>query len=134
MSDNDDFSKLLSQKLKEGMKTSNDDDFFPELDDEDKEKDEKDVLGNHERISSLIGLSCSIHEVNAISVTLLIATDSVERVWCQAVPEGTSVDPTHLPSQLSGEAGPKKQSTVVCILISRNTEFSPFSSSSRFSV
>ena len=60
----------------------------------------------------LIGLSSSIHDVNAVSITLIVSVESMERVWCQAVPEGTAVYPEQLQGQFPGEAVTEKKSIV----------------------
>jgi hypothetical protein len=61
----------------------------------------------------LIGLASNIHDVNGMSVTLIVSVESIERVWCQAVPEGTFVDPEQLQDQFLGETVSEKES-IVC--------------------
>ena len=109
----DDFYELLAQKLNDEKKTTSENDFFPELDNSDNQEYEKDPETENENKRHLIGLASNIHDVNGVSVTLIVSVESIERVWCQAVPEGTSVDPEQLQDQFLGETVSEKES-IVC--------------------
>lgn len=109
----DDFYELLAQKLNDEKKTTSENDFFPELDNSDNQEYEKDPETENENKRHLIGLASNIHDVNGVSVTLIVSVESIERVWCQAVPEGTFVDPEQLQDQFLGETVSEKES-IVC--------------------
>lgn len=106
----DDLYDMLTQKLKTEKKSSSETDLIPEPEKNDKHEDEMDRETDAEEKSNLIGLSSTIYDVNTVSVTLIVSVDLIERVWCQAVPEGSIVYKEQLQSQFPGEAVPEMKS------------------------